>query len=270
LHHLPRGRGLDIPVRVLIVVGGFLALPGTAAGHSGAPTVALDYRLRLSQATRALPAVRPTIVDGDRGLRLEVDPRSTLVVLGDLQEPMIRFDSRGVWVNRHSPTAEGAKLIRGSAGDGVSWSLASRGHGLRWHDHRLAPPTDLRSGGCRTVVDSGRAGRPAERARGHGRACPAPESVAMGGRRGGTGGGRGGCRLASAKCPGPAARRPGCPGSLRRLFSPSCVCAAGGARPLVRSQRAISSATPSGQPCSVTSECTATQSMPASTARIAS
>jgi hypothetical protein len=47
LHHLPRGRGLDIPVRVLIVVGGFLALPGTAAAHSGAPTVALDYRLRL-------------------------------------------------------------------------------------------------------------------------------------------------------------------------------------------------------------------------------
>ena len=42
---------------------------------------------------------------------------------------MIRFDSRGVWVNRHSPTAAGAKLIHASAGNGVSWSLASRDHG---------------------------------------------------------------------------------------------------------------------------------------------
>jgi hypothetical protein len=130
---------------VLIVIGGFLAFPGAAAAHSGAPTVALDFRLRVSQATRALHGVRPTIVDGDRGLRLEVDPKTTLVVLGDLQEPMIRFDARGAWVNRDSPTAAGAKLIRASTAIGVSWSLASRGHGLRWHDHRLAPPVDLRS-----------------------------------------------------------------------------------------------------------------------------
>ena len=146
MQHLARGGALRVPARVLIVLGGFLAFPGTAAAHSGAPTVALDFRLRISQATRALHAFRPTIVDGDRGLRLEVDPGATLVVLGDLQEPMIRFDSRGVWVNRHSPTAAGAKLIHASAGNGVSWSLASRDHGLRWHDHRLAPPIDLRPG----------------------------------------------------------------------------------------------------------------------------
>ena len=63
-----------------------------------------------------LRGVRPTIVDGDRGLHLDVDPDTTLVVLGDLQEPMIRFDSGGVWVNRHSPTAAGAKLIRAKIG----------------------------------------------------------------------------------------------------------------------------------------------------------
>ena len=80
----PVDGGLGIPARVLIVIGGFLALPGTASAHSGAPTVALDFRLRISQATRALHAFRPTIVDGDRGLRLEVNPRATLVVLGDI------------------------------------------------------------------------------------------------------------------------------------------------------------------------------------------
>jgi hypothetical protein len=146
LHRLFPGRRLRLPARVAIVIGGFLALPGTAAAHSGAPTVALDFRLRVSQATRALRGVRPAIVDGDRGLRLDVDPPATLVVLGDLQEPMIRFDSRGVWVDRRSPTAAGAKLIRASTGSGASWSLVSHGHGLRWHDHRLAPPVDLRSG----------------------------------------------------------------------------------------------------------------------------
>jgi hypothetical protein len=135
-----------MPARVLIVIGGFLAFPGAAAAHSGAPTVALDFRLRVSHATRMLRGVRPTIVDGDRGLHLDVDPDTTLVVLGDLQEPMIRFDSGGVWVNRHSPTAAGAKLIRATAGNDVSWSLRSSGHELRWHDHRLAPPVDLRSG----------------------------------------------------------------------------------------------------------------------------
>lgn len=135
-----------MPLRVLIVAGGFLAFPGAAAAHSGAPTVALDFRLRVSEATRMLRHVRTTIVDGDRGLRLEVDPGTRLVVLGDLQEPMIRFDSRGVWVNRHSPTAAGARLIRTSTAGGVGWLLASQGHGLRWHDHRLAPPVDLRSG----------------------------------------------------------------------------------------------------------------------------
>jgi hypothetical protein len=146
LHRLARGRGLRLPARVAIVIGAFLALPGTAAAHSGAPTVALDFRLRISPATHALRGVRPAIVDGDRGLRLDVDPRDTLVVLGDLQEPMVRFDSRGVWVDRRSPTAAGAKLIRASSGRGPSWSLASHGHELRWHDHRLAPPVDLRSG----------------------------------------------------------------------------------------------------------------------------
>ena len=146
MQHSARGRALRVPARALIVIGGFLAFPGAAAAHSGAPTVALDFRLRVSQTTRALRGVRPTIVDGDRGLRLEVDPPTTLVVLGDLQEPMIRFDSRGVWVNRHSPTAAGAKLIRATAGNGASWSHATRRHWLRWHDHRLAPPTDLRSG----------------------------------------------------------------------------------------------------------------------------
>ena len=57
VQHRARGGALRVPVRVLIVLGGFLAFPGTAAAHSGAPTVALDFRLRISQATRATPTL---------------------------------------------------------------------------------------------------------------------------------------------------------------------------------------------------------------------
>ncbi len=138
------GRGRCARVCVPIVAAGvFLAAPGTAAAHSGAPTVALDFRLRLSAATRALPGVRAAIVDGDRGLRLVVGRDATLILRGDLGEPVVRFDRRGVWVNRNSPTAQGAKLTPPSTGRGVEWSLRSRGHTLRWHDHRLAPPSGL-------------------------------------------------------------------------------------------------------------------------------
>jgi hypothetical protein len=86
-------------------------------------------------------------VDGNRGLRLTVDPHETLVVRGDLGEPVIRFDFRGVWVNTHSVTASANKLVPPSPTvSGVVWSLRTRGHTLRWHEHRLAPPVSMRPG----------------------------------------------------------------------------------------------------------------------------
>jgi hypothetical protein len=130
----------------LVAVGVFLATPGTAAAHSTAPTVALDFHLRLSSATRALPGVRASLVDGDRGLRLRVDPGETLIVRGDLGEPLIRFDGRGVWVNTKSLTAVADRLVRSSSVSGVAWSLRSQEHTFRWHEHRLAPPPSLRTG----------------------------------------------------------------------------------------------------------------------------
>ena len=142
-----RGRARRARVAVPIIVAiAFLAVPGTAAAHSGAPTVALDFRLDLSPATRALSGVRVDLVDGDRGLRVRVDPKTELTVLGDLGEPVLRFDSSGVWVNRGSPTAAGAKLTPPSTDSATSWALRTHGHSVRWHDHRLAPPRTARAG----------------------------------------------------------------------------------------------------------------------------
>lgn len=142
-----RGRARRARVAVSIIVAiAFLVAPGTAAAHSGAPTVALDFQLAVSAATRALPGVRVDLVDGDRGLRLRVDPGTALVVLGDLGEPFLRFAADGVWVNRASPTAAAVKLVPPSTGTGVVWSLKTHGRSVRWHDHRLAPPRDARTG----------------------------------------------------------------------------------------------------------------------------
>jgi hypothetical protein len=91
--------------------------------------------------------VRVDLVDGNRGLRLRVDPRDTLIVRGDLNEPVIRFDTRGVWVNTRSVTAVADKLVKPSSSvTGVAWSLRTHGHTLRWHEHRLAPPVSMRPG----------------------------------------------------------------------------------------------------------------------------
>lgn len=143
------GRGRARRVRVvapIIVVFAFLGVPGTALAHSGAPTVALDFRLDLSPATRALSGVRVDLVDGDRGLRVRVDPTTELTVLGELGEPFLRFDSKGVWVNRGSPTAAGARLTQPSTESATSWLLLTHGHSVRWHDHRLAPPRTASTG----------------------------------------------------------------------------------------------------------------------------
>jgi hypothetical protein len=105
--------------------------------------VALDYRLAVSAATERLAGVRVELIDGDRALRVRVDPARTLTVFGLVGEPMLRFDRGGVWVARSSATAQSDRLVS-QAGSG--WEHATSGHVYTWHDHRLSPPP-LPSGG---------------------------------------------------------------------------------------------------------------------------
>jgi len=111
-----------------------LAVPASASAHPKSATVALDYRLRLDRATRALPGVAVRILDGDRSLRIGVR-RGRLTVLGDLGEQMLRIDATGTWVNEASVTAQAARLTR----SGTGWRRIG-GSTFAWHDHRLAPP----------------------------------------------------------------------------------------------------------------------------------
>ena len=116
-----------------------LALPPAASAHSAAPVIALDVRLRVDSR----PGVRAQVIDGNRWLRLAVDPARSLSVRGLLGEPFIRFDRGGVFVDRGSPTAAADRIVKGQ---GSGWARVARGHSFSWHDHRLAPPRGLAAG----------------------------------------------------------------------------------------------------------------------------
>ncbi len=128
------------PVRLRTVIPvalAALALPAQAAAHGRAPTVALDYRLALDAPTRSLAGVHVRVLDGDRDFQVRVDPGTSLLVRGALDEPLLRIDSSGVWVNASSPTATGDRLVSSSK---HGWIHLSGGRTVVWHDHRLAPP----------------------------------------------------------------------------------------------------------------------------------
>jgi hypothetical protein len=118
-----------------------LVLPAGAAAHGRAPTVALDYRLRLN--AQAIPGVHVRVLDGDRSLQLSVAPDERVVVRGLLREPVLRIGPNGVLVNASSPTAAADRLV---SKRGSGWVRLSGGSSIAWHDHRLAPPPASRPG----------------------------------------------------------------------------------------------------------------------------
>src|SRR6476659_8041669 len=120
---------------VLLSIGAALAVPASASAHAKSATVALDYRLEIDRATRSLAPVSVTILDGDRALRVAAKD-ATVVVRGNLREPMLRIGRGGAWVNRASITA----VAEGLTKLGRGWERVSGGPSFTWHEHRLAPP----------------------------------------------------------------------------------------------------------------------------------
>jgi hypothetical protein len=120
---------------VLLLAGLALAAPASASAHGRAATIALDYRIVLHPATKQLPGVKVAILDGDRSLKITVT-RGSLLLRGDLGEPMLRLTSAGAWANRASATAVAEKV----ATSGQAWTRVSSGSTFTWHEHRLSPP----------------------------------------------------------------------------------------------------------------------------------
>jgi hypothetical protein len=109
-----------------------LAAPAEASAHGRGSAVALDYRLRLAPVPDGLQV---RILDGDRSLEARVALGTRALVRGYLHEPMLRFDSRGVFANAASPTAQSDRLVA----DGSGWVRVAGGRTFAWHEHRLTP-----------------------------------------------------------------------------------------------------------------------------------
>jgi hypothetical protein len=120
---------------VLLLTGTTLAVPASASAHARSATVALDYRLALDRSTRSIPSLSVSILDGDRALRVG-SKGSTVIVLGNLSEPMLRIGPGGAWVNRGSITAVAERLTHLSKG----WTRVASTPSYTWHEHRLTPP----------------------------------------------------------------------------------------------------------------------------------
>jgi hypothetical protein len=152
-----------IPRVLLAAMAAGLCLPSAAQAHSGSAVVALDYRTTIAALAPALHGIEASVQDGDRKLRLSVDSRRTVVVLGDAGEPFLRFSSHGVAVNERSQTALAARLTPNSGRLTLDpqarpgWRTIASRPTFAWHDHRLAPPlpagTQTRSWSIRLVVD---------------------------------------------------------------------------------------------------------------------
>ena len=120
-------RYVVVPVVVALAA---LAAAAPAWAHTRSAPVALDYRVTL----RSVPGVDASILDGDRSLRVRA--HGHVVVLGDLNEPMLRFD-HGVFVNLSSPTAQADRIVVKPA---HGWRQVASGTSYAWHEHRLSPP----------------------------------------------------------------------------------------------------------------------------------
>jgi hypothetical protein len=138
---------------VVIVVG--LAVPAPAAAHLKTGLLATDFDARVGSFRPPADGLSARVLGGDQRIELTVPPGRSVIVMGLLGEPFLRFSKAGVEANLASPTASAARVIK--AGDavssnGVRWRRVSRGHTLAWHENRLRPAPNVSDHSTREVA----------------------------------------------------------------------------------------------------------------------
>jgi hypothetical protein len=146
---------------ISVVIVAMLATPALANAHLRSDVVAVDYRATVTPQKGPFAA---HVYETDRALRLIVTRGHSLVVLGYLEEPLIRIDDRSVAVNAASPSAASTGLLKKSqlvSGRAVAWRrLLNRG-AVTWHDSRLRelPPGVRRGAWAVPLLVDGKGGR---------------------------------------------------------------------------------------------------------------
>jgi hypothetical protein len=126
-----------------------LGVPAAASAHLRTGTIAVDYRASVVAPMTSAYSAR--IAQADHTLTLATSRDHVVVVLGYLDEPMIRLDRDGTWINATSPTALAAGLLaraQVSAATGERWILHTRRDSVSWRDSRAQQlPTGVRQSG---------------------------------------------------------------------------------------------------------------------------
>lgn len=129
-----------------------LAGPSSALAHSGpGPVVAVNYETRIEAVRPPSHAFEARVMDGDQ--RLWVRAHTTLIVLGILDEPLLRFERGSVFVNERSPTARIDGISVASIQPSYrkdtppKWDRVAFGEAFSWHEHRLHAAAALGHGG---------------------------------------------------------------------------------------------------------------------------
>jgi hypothetical protein len=115
--------------------------------------VAVDDRASITQIQPHNAPFEVRVVDGDQDLWLRLRPGNSLIVVGALGEPFLRFAHGSIYANTRSPTA-GTDLFGVVPSRPMldphappRWAQLSTGDSYLWHDHRLHALALLSGGG---------------------------------------------------------------------------------------------------------------------------
>jgi len=117
----------------------------SAAAHGGGGA-AKGYRSSVVSVEPASTSVRAEVIDADDRLRLVVTGDTVVIVDGYENEPYLRFDQTGVYVNTHSPAGylnedRYGKVALPAQADPklpAAWEkVGPPGQPYDWHDHRI-------------------------------------------------------------------------------------------------------------------------------------
>jgi hypothetical protein len=155
-------RSGTLPTRLLLaalVVVAALVMPDAALAHVGkSAPVATNFAAHINGLRPASEALEAKVVDGDRQLWLRVNATTTVLIPGAENEPLLRFDRDGVFVNLRSLTAQSDRIDRFDLRPYPNpkarplWHRLSSGHSYRWHEHRLHALEPLARGQHATAV----------------------------------------------------------------------------------------------------------------------
>ncbi len=122
-------------------IAGPMVYPAAASAHAGqSHQVATSF---LAQVSAAPAGIDVRVIDGDQRLWMRVDPKLTVIVVGLLGEPYLRFSPTGVDENLRSPTTyqnqtPSAAVPKGAGANlAASWRHLTDGHTYTWHEDRL-------------------------------------------------------------------------------------------------------------------------------------